>query len=146
MDNALNQHQQRIVEKLQAEGLRITAQRLGLVKLLWPSEEKYNQHIFAENLFKQARHAGLRLSLATVYNTLNQWADIGLLMRIQPSGSLIYFDTNVSHHHHFFDEASNSLIDIDESDIQMQNLPPPPEGKRITSVDVVLRINKSLPA
>lgn len=139
MDKA--ERQKEIIEKLKGQGLRVTKQREGLVRLLWAGAD---QHLSAEKLFKLARRAGLGLSLATVYNTLNQWADMGLVLRVRPkqgAGAEVYFDTNVSHHHHFFDQDSETLIDIEADSISVKDLPVPPKGKKINGVEVFIRIN-----
>lgn len=145
MKGVLNKRQELIVDKLKKQGQRLTKQRLGLVSLLWQGQSDI--HVSAEGLFSQARYAGLGLSLATVYNTLNQWAERGLLKKVQlnPSkkGSGVYFDTNISSHHHFFDEEEGNLIDIDEKNIILQELPKPPLGKKINGVEIFIRINRN---
>jgi Fur family iron response transcriptional regulator len=143
MNEKMTERQKEVIAQLQDQGLRMTRQREGLVQLLWADEN--NQHITVEKLFSLANQRGLGLSLSTVYNTLNQWADRGLLLRIQPSkvGAPIYFDTNTTHHHHFFDEDKNSLIDITQEAISVQEMPELPKGKKINEVDVFIRISKN---
>ena len=150
MTIARTKKQKDVIAILQDSGMRMTKQRLGLVELLWQADslgKDKNQHVSADKLFRLAKHAGLGLSLATVYNTLNRWADIGLLMRVYPALSkgnpVIYFDTNTSRHHHFFDEDETKLLDIHDDAIAVQNLPIPPKGKKINSVEVFVRINKN---
>lgn len=138
------ERQKEIIGKLQSQGLRVTKQCEGLVRLLWGVRD--DQHLSAEQLFQQARKAGLKLSLSTVYNRLNQWADIGLVLRVCPkqeAGGTIYFDTNIKPHHHFFDQDSERLIDIDREDILVGNLPAPPEGKEISAIEVFIKIKKN---
>lgn len=133
------------MSELKKQGQRLTKQRLGLVSLLWQGDE--DTHVSAERLYSRARYAGLGLSLATVYNTLNQWGERGLLKKVQlnPSkkGSGVYFDTNISPHHHFFDEDEGKLIDIDKKNIVLQELPKAPSGKKINGVEVFIRISRN---
>ena len=89
------------VDRLTAAGLRPTRQRLGLARLLF---EGGNRHITAEQLHREATDGGVKVSLATVYNTLHQFTNAGLLREIMVDSNRCYFDTNVSEHHHFFYE------------------------------------------
>ncbi len=126
-----------VEEICRRHNLRMTRQRIGLARLLWTGK---NRHIVAEHLYQAARQTGLTLSMATVYNTLNQWASIGLLRRVALDGGAVYFDTNISNHHHFYDEVEGHLIDVPEHKVKLETIPSPPKGARISSVDVVIRI------
>src|SRR5688572_8837879 len=97
-----------IIERLRGAGLRPTRQRLALAKLLFDGGDR---HVTAEKLHGEALGANIRVSLATVYNTLHQFTDAGLLREIAVDASCSYFDTNISSHHHFFHEASGRLED-----------------------------------
>jgi Fur family transcriptional regulator, iron response regulator len=123
--------------KLWAAGLRPTRQRMALGWLLFA---KGNRHVTAENLQEEAQASRVSISLATIYNSLHQFTQAGLLREIAIDGSRTYFDTNVSEHHHFLVEGTNTLIDIPQVSIDQQELPAPPEGKRIASVDVIVRL------
>ena len=136
-NHAPNHAPSHIEEVCRRHGLRMTRQRIGLAHLLWIGQ---NRHISAENLYKAADQAGLRLSMATVYNTLNQWASIGLLRRVALDGGAVYFDTNISNHHHFYNEAEGHLIDVPEHKVKLAAIPPAPKGTQISSVDVVIRL------
>ncbi len=94
---------------LRKVGLRPTRQRMELGWILFA---KGDRHLTAEMLFEEASKARVPVSLATVYNTLNQFTDVGLLRQVAVDGSKTYFDTNVSDHHHFFVEDANALVDI----------------------------------
>lgn len=129
-----------VLERLKAAGLRPTRQRLALAKLLLESGPR---HVTAEELFHEARTAGIPVSLATVYNTLHQFTSVGLLREVVVDMGQSYFDTNTSHHHHFFDESSGALTDIPDDDIEIGRLPTPPLGSEIDRVEVIVRLRRS---
>jgi Fur family iron response transcriptional regulator len=131
-----------VLERLKAAGLRPTRQRLALAKLLLESGPR---HVTAEELFHEARTAGIPVSLATVYNTLHQFTSVGLLREVVVDLGQSYFDTNISHHHHFFDESSGALTDIPDHDIEIGRLPAPPLGSEIDRVEVIVRLRRSEP-
>ncbi len=91
----------------------------------------------------EAQRARVPVSLATIYNTLNQFSHVGLLRQIAMDGTKSYFDTNVTDHHHFFIEGEEGLVDIPGHDLSVSNLPEPPEGMEIARVEVVVRLRKS---
>ena len=128
-----------IVEMLKAAGLRPTRQRVALGDLLFG---ELDRHVTAEILHAEAVAAGERVSLATVYNTLHQFRAAGLVREIAIDGSKTYFDTNVSNHNHFFIEGEAALVDIDGDAIKVEGLPQPPEGMRISHIDVIVRLAK----
>ncbi len=117
--------------------LRPTRQRMALGWLLFA---KGDRHLTAEMLYEEANRAKIAVSLATVYNTLHQFTDAGLLREVAVNGSKTYFDTNVSDHHHFFIESDHNLVDIPHADGIVGDLPPVPEGYEISRVDVVVRL------
>src|ERR1019366_2801172 len=112
---------------LRQVGLRPTRQRMELGWLLFG---KGDRHITAEMLYEEANSAKTPVSLATVYNTLHQFTDAGLLRQVAVEGSKSYFDTNASQHHHFFVEEENALIDIPDAEVFVGTPPIPPEGYR----------------
>ncbi|CAM1634841.1 transcriptional repressor [Bartonella sp. W8098] len=127
-------------KRLREKGLRPTRQRLALADLLF---SKGNRHIAAEELHDEAVKASVPVSLATVYNTLHQFTDAGLLRIIAVEGSKTWFDTNISDHHHFFLEGENEIVDIPsgpEGKPIVGNLPEPPEGMEISHVDLIVRL------
>src|SRR5579875_4026796 len=117
--------------KLCAAGLRPTRQRLALGWLLFA---KGDRHLTAEILHEEAQASRVSISLATIYNSLHQFTQAGLLREIAIDGSRTYFDTNVSDHHHFLVEGTNALIDLPRIAIDPKELPEPPAGKRIARV------------
>src|SRR5690348_5163757 len=97
------------IERLRSVGLRPTRQRLALVRLLF---EEGDRHVSAEALHAEAQRAGVRVSMATIYNTLNQFTEAGLLREVVVESGRSYFDTNTGDHHHFFFQDSGELQDI----------------------------------
>jgi Fur family iron response transcriptional regulator len=126
------------LDRLRASGLRPTRQRLALAKLLF---DGCDRHVTAETLHSEASTANIRVSLATVYNTLHQFTEAGLLREIVVDAGRSYFDTNTSEHHHFFNERNGMLADIPGSEVVVAQLPAAPEGTTIRRVDVIVRID-----
>ena len=126
---------------LRMAGLRPTRQRVALAELLFGGPHR---HVSAEQLHDEASIAKVNVSLATIYNSLHQFREAGLLREVAIDASRSYFDTDTSDHHHFYLEDEQRVIDIPSSSIVIQNLPEPPKGMDITHVDVVVRVKKSL--
>jgi Fur family iron response transcriptional regulator len=126
-------------ERLKTCGLRTTQPRLLLADLLFRDG---NRHVTAEKLHGEARAAGLKISQATIYNTLNQFVEAGLLREVQVDRARSYFDTNVHSHHHFYVEDEGRLIDIPTDAIALERLPDSPEGFEVAGVDVIIRLAK----
>ncbi len=127
------------LELLRAAHLRATRQRLALAKLLF---ERGDRHVTAEQLHGEAVSAAGRISLATVYNTLHQFVEAGLLGEVAVSSGRTYFDTNVSNHHHLFFEDSGRLLDIPGEQIGISGLPKLPAAAAIRRVDVIIRVRQ----
>jgi Fur family iron response transcriptional regulator len=124
---------------LRENGLRPTRQRLALGSMLFG---KGDRHVTAEMLYEEACKAKVAVSLATIYNTLRQFTEAGLLRQVTVDGSKTFFDTNVSPHHHFFLVNENDLLDIPHSDVLVGKMPVPPEGYEIERIDVVVRLRR----
>ncbi len=118
--------------------MRPTRQRILLGNLLFT---KNHRHITAESLHREAKLANIEVSLATVYNTLHQFTDVGLLREMSVEGGRSYFDTNTAQHHHFLCETTGTLVDIPEDHIFLQRIPLPPSGTEVSRIDVVIRVN-----
>ena len=131
--------QREVRDMLRVAGLRPTRQRVALAELLYSHG---NRHISAELLHEEAEAAHVPVSLATVYNTLHQFTQAGLLREVAVEGTKTYFDTNTDDHHHFFIEGDNQVIDIPGSGVSMARLPEAPEGMEIVRVDVVVRLRR----
>jgi Fur family transcriptional regulator, iron response regulator len=123
--------------KLREAGLRPTRQRLVLGALMFGAGDR---HVSAEMLHLEASNAGEQVSLATVYNTLHQFTEAGLLRELAIDSGKTYFDTNVSNHNHFYVEHQGRLIDIPDAAVRVEGLPEPPEGMKISHIDVVVRL------
>jgi Fur family iron response transcriptional regulator len=124
---------------LRQVGLRPTRQRMALGWILFG---KGDRHLTAEMLYEEATRAKVPVSLATIYNTLHQFTEVGLLRQVAVDGSKAYFDTNVSAHHHFFIEGTDEVLDIPSTEVLVGKTPTPPDGYEIARVDVVVRLRK----
>ncbi len=131
-----------LIEQLKTAGLRPTRQRLALGRLLYGENGDIERHVTAEQLHAEAMSAGVRVSLATVYNTLHQFTEAKLLREVVVEPGRSYFDTNVDDHHHFYFEQSGRLQDIPSEELELKSMPEPPAGGRIRRVDVILRVDE----
>ena len=122
---------------LQMAGLRLTRQRQGLATLLFDGTHK---HMTAEQVFAAARKQRMPVSLATVYNTLHQFTEAGLLREVAVDPGRVYFDTNIGAHHHFFDEDSGMLTDVPADAVRIARLPQVPKGHKLGRVEVLIRV------
>src|SRR5256885_432881 len=127
------------VDRLRQVGLRPTRQRVALARLLF---EGGDRHVSAEQLHGEAVAAAIRVSLATVYNTLHQFTAAGLMREVVVESGRSYFDTNPDAHHHFFCESTGHLQDIPGELVRVGELPQPPAGAEIRRVDVIIRIRQ----
>jgi Fur family iron response transcriptional regulator len=132
--------EERTTARLRESGLRPTRQRMELAGLLFRDGDR---HATAESLHDEAAKAGIKVSLATVYNTLHQFTEAGLLRQVVVDAARSYFDTNIGDHQHFYCEDENRLIDIPGESIEIAGVPVPPKGTRIDRVDVVIRVRRA---
>lgn len=136
----MSEHKQPIcpvLQRLAQAGLRPTRQRVGLGRLLFGRDPR---HVTAEQLHAEALADHFKVSLATVYNTLNQFTEAGLLREVVVEAGRSYFDTNISAHHHFFHVGSGRVHDIPGEHVVLAELPAAPPGTRISQVDVIVRL------
>jgi Fur family iron response transcriptional regulator len=110
-----------------------------LARLLFEGEHR---HVTAEGLHAEVRATRMPVSLATVYNALNQFRDAGLLREVVVAPGRSYFDTNTGHHHHFFVEPDGELHDFPSDKVTIAGLPAPPKGTRLSRVDVIVRVRR----
>ena len=126
-----------VIAMLNRVGIRPTRQRLALARLLFDGEDR---HVTAEQLHDEAVARGVRVSLATVYNTLHQFTAAGLLREVVVEAGRSHFDTNTSDHHHFYFENGSRLEDISGDSVTIARLPDPPQGTAVRRVDVIVRL------
>ena len=129
------------VNKLRTSGLRPTKQRILIAKNLFERNKTF--HFTVEALNKEVNKKGkVRVSLATVYNTVEAFTKAGYLKEILTSKSKSYYDTNIKSHHHFYDEGTKKLTDIDYNQVKLSKVPTPPKGKKIKNLEVIIRLQK----
>ena len=128
-------------ERLRASGIRPTKQRLAICKILFDRKKTF--HFTVEKLQKiTERESKEKISVATLYNTVQAFKEKGYLKEITIKGNKTFFDTNTKHHHHFYDEDMSRLIDIEDKNISVNYLPKIPSGKKIKSLEVLVKIEK----
>ena len=127
------------IDKLRKSGLRPTKQRIKICEVLFDTDKTF--HFTIKELVKIIENqANIKVSLATVYNTVHAFIKKGYLKEVPLNSSQSYYDTNVTHHHQFFDEEDNKLIDIDQDDVDEINIRKKIPGKKIRSVEVIAKI------
>ena len=132
-----NYHITRALNNLKKSPLKVTTQRTRLIEILFKNGD---QHFTAEDVHKEVNKNKYKVSLATIYNCLNQFTKHEILKSVSLSGDRVYFDTNTHGHHHFFCKSTKKLSDIKSSDVKISNLPKIPKGKKLESVEVVVNI------
>ena len=127
------------IEKLRNSGLRPTKQRLQICEVLFDTEKTF--HFTINELNKKIKkQINNKISLATIYNTVHAFEKKGYLKQIPINSNQTYFDTNVSHHHHFYDLNDEKLIDLENSDVGPINIYKKINGKKIKSVEVLVKL------
>ena len=129
-----------MLRRLKDAGLRPTRQRLALGKLLFDSGDR---HVTAEGLHGEVTSKGIKVSLATIYNTLNQFTESGLLREVVVAPGRSYFDTNVSAHHPFFYEDDGSLQDIPGDQVALAALPAAPSDEEVARVELIVSLRRA---
>jgi len=127
------------INKLRSSGLRPTKQRIKICEILFNTQKTF--HFTINDLVEKiSKSANDKISLATVYNTVHAFKKKGYLKEIPINSDQSYFDTNTSHHHHFYDESQKDLIDIDDADVEPVKINTRIPGKKITSVEVLVKV------
>ena len=127
------------IDKLRSSGLRPTKQRLKICEVLFNREKTF--HFTINDLAKSiSEQLNEKISLATVYNTIHAFKNKGYLKEISINSDKSYFDTNITNHHHFFDESTNELIDCNKDDIEKINVKKNITGKKIQSIEVLIKV------
>jgi len=130
----------RAAEILLAQGITPTQQRLEIARNLLGRE----QHVSAEDLLARVNAGGVRVSKATVYNTLKLLAERGLVREVIVDPSRVFYDSNTRPHHHFYDVSTGTLMDIGEDEVEFRRLPEPPEGAEMEGVEVIVRVRSHI--
>jgi Fur family transcriptional regulator, iron response regulator len=126
-------------EKLRESGLRPTKQRLKICEVLFSPDKTF--HFTIKDLAKIIEEKlSEKIALATVYNTVHAFKTKGYLKEISINSDKSYFDTNVTNHHHFFDEDTNELIDCSNNEIDSVNVKKNITGKKIKSIEVLIKV------
>tara|TARA_B110000467_G_C18141812_1_gene379216 strand:+ start:254 stop:670 length:417 start_codon:yes stop_codon:yes gene_type:complete len=135
-------HNTEIVNKLRSSKLRPTKQRIKIAELLFNRPKTF--HFTIEDLNKNLnkKDNSENISLATIYNTIDAFKKAGHLKEILTNNNTSYFDTNISSHHHFYDDQTNELTDINFKDVEVTKVPHAPKGKKIKDVEVIISLQK----
>ncbi len=134
---ANNKYIDKALKMLSNSPLKLTEQRMNLIRLLFRNGAC---HFTADDIYNEVNKKKLKISLATIYNSLNQFEKNGIIKSIKVSTDKIYFDTNLKEHHHFFCQNSGKLIDIQTNQVTIAKLPKLPKGKKFKSVEVIINI------
>tara|TARA_Y100001970_G_scaffold182781_1_gene222313 strand:- start:362 stop:778 length:417 start_codon:yes stop_codon:yes gene_type:complete len=127
------------IEKLRKSGLRPTKQRIKICEVLFDTDKTF--HFTIKDLVQMIKvKANETISLATVYNTIHAFKKKGYLKEIMINSNQSYFDTNITDHHHFFDEKQKELIDLENEDVHPIKIKKSIAGKKIKSVEVLVRV------
>ena len=124
-------------ELLKKNNIRPTKIRIALAKLLL---DGHGMHVTVDDVIDMARRNNIKVSNASVYNTLNHFADAGLVRKVTIDLGKAFFDTNLSHHHHFFYEEEGRLEDIPDGAIQISKLPEMPKGHQLKSISIMIKV------
>lgn len=127
-----------LTQRLMGHGVRPTAQRLRIAALLLGRP----QHLSADQVLAGLRSQGLRVSKATVYNTLNLFAASGLIRQLSVGNDRCWFDSNTDSHYHFHDLDTGALMDVSLRDVEFQRLPEPPPGMQVDGIELVIRLRR----
>jgi Fur family iron response transcriptional regulator len=137
-DNGLPDPPGQCARRLAGFGIRPTAQRVRIAALLLAAP----QHLSAEQILATLRAAGARVSKATVYNTLNLFAERGVIRQLSVDGARTWFDSNVAPHYHFHDMDTGALMDVPVPEVEFARLPTLPAGMEMAGIDLVIRVRK----
>ena len=135
----MNQNIPSVEDLLQQCGIVPTQQRRHIARILFARQ----QHVSAEQILERVNQEGSVASKATVYNTLGLFARKGLIREVIVDPSRVFYDSNPSAHHHFFNVDTGQLEDIEAQQLIVQNLPTPPAGTELESVDIIVRVHSA---
>lgn len=124
---------------LNEHGINPTYQRVSIARALLGQQ----QHVSAEEVFRTVNRKSPTVSKATVYNTLGLFAKKGVIREVIADPERVFYDTNVTPHHHIYDETTGELRDVDVSEVNVTSLPALPVGTEIAGVDVIVRVRRT---
>jgi|TARA_B100000963_G_C22453226_1_gene592133 Fur family iron response transcriptional regulator len=127
------------LQMLKESPLKLTDQRVCMINILFKNGAS---HFTAEDIYNEVNKKRLKISLATIYNCLNQFKEYGIIKAVKVSSDKIYFDTNLKEHHHFFCQESEKLTDIKTDHVKISKLPKLPKGKKLKSIEVIINITE----
>ena len=131
-----------IINKLRSSKLRPTKQRIRIAEFLFKREKTFHFTVEKLNKIISKKDNVEKISLATIYNTIDAFKKAGYVKEILTNNNTSYFDTNVSSHHHFYDDETNELTDINYNEIEVAKVPNAPKGKKIKDVEVIISLQK----
>ena len=131
-----------IVNKLRSSKLRPTKQRIRIAEFLFKREKTFHFTVEKLNKIINKKENLEKISLATIYNTIDTFKKSGHIREVLTNNNTTYFDTNVSSHHHFYDNETNELTDISYNEIEVTKVPHAPKGKKIKDVEVIINLQK----
>ena len=131
-----------IVNKLRSSQIRPTKQRIRIAEFLFKREKTFHFTVEKLNKIINKKDNSEKVSLATIYNTIDAFKKAGHVKEILTNNNTSYFDTNTSSHHHFYDDKTNELTDISYKEIEVAKLPHAPKGKKIKNVEVIISLQK----
>jgi Fur family iron response transcriptional regulator len=131
-----------IVNKLRSSKLRLTKQRIRIAEFLFKREKTFHFTVEKLNKIINKKDNLEKVSLATIYNTIDAFKNAGHIKEILTNNNTSYFDTNISSHHHFYDDETNELTDINYNEIKVVKVPHAPKGKKIKNIEVIISLQK----
>ena len=130
------------VAKLRNSGLRPTKQRIKICEILFAGKDTF--HFSINELSKMiSKKTNEKISLATIYNTVHAFLGKGYLKQIAVNSEQSYYDTNITDHHHFYDEDKNQLIDINDNEVEPVKINKKIPGKKIKSIEVLVKVQNN---
>jgi len=134
----MDEKKEMLVKQLEASGIYPTPQRVKIAQVILPKQ----QHMSADNVLQAVNMAESSVSKATVYNTLGLFASKGLVREVIVDPSKVFYDSNTSTHHHFYNVDTGELSDIGADDLLIDRLPAMPEATELDGVDVIVRLRQ----
>ncbi len=128
-----------VVELLQRHGIMPTQQRIDIAYFLFQQP----QHLAAEEILAGVNTRRERVSKATVYNTLGLFVRHGLVREVLVDPERVFYDSNTRPHHHIYNLDTGEVSDVEAGSVQVRQLPDLPEGTRVDSLDVIIRVRNA---